>query len=311
MTGPATRAVFLGTPPEAVPTLRHLADQVDVVAVITNPDRARGRSDAPQPSAVKVAAGDLGIEVRQPQSHLELLVDLGETSPDVGVVVAYGRIIKPEALAVPAFGLLNVHFSLLPRWRGASPVVRAILAGDEETGVTIMKIDEGMDTGPALARAATPIGPTETAGDLTGRLAHLGAHTLADSLPAYLAGEITPQVQSVEGATAAAKVTVDEAHIDPAHSRESVERAVRAFNPRPGAWTTVEGRRFKIWEAHPTDADAAVRSIVADDDRVLLGLRAGAVELIEIQPEGKQRMGAAEWMRGRRGEAAVWGASML
>lgn len=303
-----TRAVFLGTPPEAVPALAALERVAEVAAVVTNPDRPRGRSRSPQPPPVKVAAIEMGLEVRQPASHVELLADLGELAPDVAVVVAYGRILRPEALAVPPAGFLNVHFSLLPRWRGASPVVRAILAGDDITGVTIMQLDEGMDTGPILASRSTPIDAEETAGGLTTRLAGLGAELLAEALPAYLAGQVEPVPQPDQGATAAARVQVGEAFVSPHHTPAAVDRAVRAFDPRPGAWTTVEGRRTKLWRVGPSSADAPPGTICLVDDVVVMGLYVGAVEVLELQPDGTARMGAADWMRGRRGEAADWGA---
>ncbi|HSG80511.1 MAG TPA: methionyl-tRNA formyltransferase [Acidimicrobiia bacterium] len=303
-----TRAVFLGSPAEAVPSLRRLTEAAEVTMAITNPDRARGRSGRPQPTPVKEAAGELGIPVEQPASHLELLSALVSSRADVGVVVAYGRIIRPESLAVPRHGLVNVHFSLLPRWRGASPVVRAILAGDEETGVCLMHLDEGMDTGPVIAERRTPIGESETAGELTERLAVMGGDLLAETLADFVAGAIEPVPQPDEGATAAAKVQTAEAFVSPLHGADAVLRAVRAFHPKPGAWTTVEGRRFKIWSARPASADAAAGTIVESEGRVLLGLRRGAAELVEVQPEGKGRMAATEWMRGRRAEPAAWGA---
>ncbi|MDX1690652.1 MAG: methionyl-tRNA formyltransferase [Acidimicrobiia bacterium] len=303
-----TRAVFLGSPAAAVPSLRALTGVAEVTSVVTNPDRPRGRSGTPQPTPVKDAAAELGIAVEQPASHLELLSALIGSGAEVGVVVAYGRIIRPEALRVPAHGFVNVHFSLLPRWRGASPVVRSILAGDDETGVTIMQLDEGMDTGPILAMERTTIGPSETAGELTHRLARIGADLLADTLPRYVAGDVEPRPQPDDGATAAGKVTVDEAHLSPLHGPDAVLRAVRAFAPRPGAWTEVEGERFKIWSAVPTDDDAEPGRITERDGRVLLGLRRGSVELLEVQPPGKPRMDAGAWMNGRRGEPAEWGA---
>jgi methionyl-tRNA formyltransferase len=301
-----TRAVFLGSPAEAVPSLERLTEVADVTMVITNPDRARGRSGTPQPTPVKEAARRLEIPVEQPASHLELLSALIASRADVGVVVAYGRIIRPESLRVPEHGFVNVHFSLLPRWRGASPVVRAILAGDEETGVCLMQLDEGMDTGPVIAERRTPIEDTETAGELTDRLAVMGAELLAEALPSFVAGEIESLAQPEDGVTAAAKVQTAEAFVGPLHGPDAVLRAVRAFAPKPGAWTTVEGRRFKIWSARRAADDAETGMIVERDGRVLLGLRQGAVELVEVQPEGKGRMAATEWMRGRRAEPAVW-----
>ncbi len=302
-----TRTVFLGSPDEAVPSLRALAEHTELGLVITNPDRPRGRSGRPVATPVKEAAVALGVPVEQPASHLELLSSLIGARADVGVVVAYGRIIRPESLAVPRRGFLNVHFSLLPRWRGASPVVRAILAGDVETGVTLMQLDEGMDTGPTVAEARTPIAPRETAGELTDRLASLGADLLVDHLDAYVDGTLPAVPQPDEGVTAAGKITVDEAFVSPLHDPEAIDRAVRAFNPRPGAWTYVEGRRFKIWRTVPTEVRVDDRTILESEGHVILGGRSGSVELVEVQPDGRGRMSASEWMRGRRGEPAAWG----
>jgi methionyl-tRNA formyltransferase len=302
-----TQAVFLGSPQEAVPSLERLAEVAEVSMVITNPDRARGRSGRPQPTPVKEAAGRLGFPVEQPASHLELLSALIGAKADVGVVVAYGRIIRPESLRVPQHGFVNVHFSLLPRWRGASPVVRAILAGDQETGVSLMQLDEGMDTGPVIADRPVRIADDDTAGTLTGRLALAGADLLADTLADYVAGRREPVAQAAEGVTAAAKVRTEEAFVSPAHAPDAVLRAVRAFDPKPGAWTYVEGRRLKIWGAAPSDTSVAAGVMADDGGCVVMGLRSGAVELVEVQPEGKGRMAASDWMRGRRGVRTTWG----
>lgn len=302
-----TRAVFLGSPEEAVPSLERLAAVTEVTMVITNPDRARGRSGRPRPTPVKEAADRLGIPIEQPSTHLELLSALVGSRADVGVVVAYGRLIRPESLRVPRHGFVNVHFSLLPRWRGASPVVRAILAGDDETGVSLMALDEGMDTGPVIAEERTRIESAETAGELTARLAEIGAELLAATLPAYVDGAVEAVPQPDEGVTAAAKVATEEAYLSPLHAFDAVLRAVRAFNPKPGAWTIAEGRRLKIWAASRTDADVAAGTIERVDDEVLLGLREGAVALVEVQPEGRPRMAAIDWMRGRRDLPAGWG----
>ena len=300
-------AVFLGSPAEAVPSLRALTEVAHVSAVITNPDRARGRSGSPQPTPVKEAAHELGLTVEQPTTHLELLSSLIGSGAEVGVVVAYGRLIRPESLAVPRHGFINVHFSLLPRWRGASPVVRAILSGDAATGVSLMQLDEGMDTGPVVATGSTPIDATESAGELTGRLAELGANLLADWLPRYIAGEVEPVAQSDEGATAAAKVRTDEAFLSPAHTAGAVLRAIRAFDPKPGGWTWVDGKRFKVWRAAPA-FDVLETGLIAErDGRVVAGTRNGSVRLVEVQPEGKPRMTSEDWMNGRRGEPALWG----
>jgi methionyl-tRNA formyltransferase len=311
MRGPdPIRAVFYGTPAEAVPALESLRTVAEVALVVTQPDRPKGRSGRPQAPPVKEAAEAFGLPVAQPTRASSDLDPIREVAPDIAVVVAYGQLLKPELLAIPRRGFLNIHFSLLPRWRGASPVVRSILAGDQETGVTLMQLDEGMDTGPVWARARTAIGPEESAGDLAGRLAEIGAELLAERLPAIVAGETEPVPQDDALATAAAKVRVEEAHVDPIrHGSDAVLRAVRAFDPRPGAWTVLEGQRFKLWQAASAAAGSDTEPGVAsfETDRVILGTRDGAVELRVVQPAGKARMPAADWMRGRRNVPARFG----
>ena len=300
------RAVFYGTPAEAVPSLETLAGIADVLLVTTRPDRPRGRSGRPQAPPVKEAALALGLPVAQPERAAHDLERLRSLAPEVAVVVAYGQLLPAAVLAVPAAGFLNVHFSLLPRWRGASPVVRTLLAGDSVTGVTLMMLDEGMDTGPVVAVEPTVVRPGETAGELTARLAVLGAEMLVRHLPAHLAGETTPRAQPAEGATAAARVRVEEAFVDPTlHRAEAVLRAVRAFDPKPGAWTKLDGARVKVWRARPVAGTGPGPGVAAvTGEAVLLGAADGPVELLEVQPAGRDRMGAAAWMRGRRGRPA-------
>lgn len=300
-----TTAVFYGTPAEAVPVLAALLDVAEVPLVVTQPDRARGRSKRPQPPPVKVAAEAWGLPVAQPDRASADPGAIRSLAPDVAVVAAYGQLLKPALLEVPARGFVNVHFSLLPRWRGASPVVRAILAGDEATGVSIMRLDEGLDTGPVYATAATPIRAADTGGTLTARLAALGARLLADTLPGIVEGSCTAAAQDDAAATAAGKVHTAEAFVDPVHhSARAVLRAVRAFAPKPGAWGAVGGQRVKLMAAAPADAgpEPGVAELRGAD--VVLGTRDGAVALRIVQPSGKGPMAAADWMRGRRGEPA-------
>ncbi len=302
------RAVFYGTPAEAVPALTSLLDLAEVVLVTTRPDRPRGRSGKPRSPAVKQAAVARGLPVSQPELAVHDLDRLQSVAPDVAVVVAYGQLLPPALLAVPRAGFLNVHFSLLPRWRGASPVVRTLLAGDPVTGVTLMMLDEGLDTGPVVAVEPTVVRSGETAGELTTRLAAVGASMLTAHLPGFLAGEITPRAQPAEGATAAARVRVEEAFIDPVrHRREAVLRAVRAFDPKPGAWTVLDGKRLKLWRARAVEASEPGPGVAAEmGGAILLGTADGPVELVEVQPAGRGRMEAAAWMRGRRGRPAVF-----
>lgn len=298
-----TRAAFLGTPSEAVPVLEALAEVAVITRVITRPDRPKGRSGRLSPPPVKVVAEGRGWEVVQPEraADLETLV----AGCDIAVVAAYGRIIPETALSIPPAGFVNVHFSLLPRWRGASPVVRAILAGDAMTGVTLMRLDAGLDTGPVFDRVETAIGPDESAGDLTTRLAHLGAGLLRDRLEAVVAGGLRPTAQDETAATAAGKVTVAEAHLDPRrHHTTAMLRAVRAFNPKPGAWGWVEGQRLKVWEARPAGGDVPPGTAVVMSKAVVLGTADGAIELVTVQPAGRSPLAAIDWMNGRRGAPA-------
>lgn len=298
------RLAFFGTPEEAVPILEAVAGIAEVAIVVTRVDKPQGRSGRLIPPPVKVAAAELGLAVAQP-SRMAELAGLVE-GVDAAVVAAFGRIVPGPALAVPRAGFVNVHYSLLPRWRGASPVVRAVLAGDATTGVTLMQMDEGLDTGPILATAETPIDPAETAGELTMRLADLGADLVRRRLADIVAGEVPVTPQDDLGATAAAKVTVEEAFLDPLRHRAGpLVRAVLAYNPRPGAWGVVDGERLKVWRAAPS-ADSGPEPGVAQRQggRVLLGTADGAVELLEVQPPGRPSMAAAAWMNGRRGEPA-------
>lgn len=302
------RVAFFGTPGEAVPILDAVADVAEIAVVVTRPDKPRHRSGRPLPPPVKEAATARHLAVAQPSRS----TDLAElvAGLDAAVVAAYGRIVPPDALAAPRAGFVNVHFSLLPRWRGASPVVRSILADDPVTGVTLMRMDAGLDTGPILTSAATPIDPEETAGMLTDRLADIGAFLIRRDLGAVVAGEVVATPQDDAAATAAGKVGGDEAFLDPArHRARAIVLAVRAFNPRPGAWSIVDGSRMKVWRARSAAADSPPAGVAERrGGQVLLGAVDGAVELLEIQPAGKPVLAAMAWMNGRRGEPARFGA---
>jgi methionyl-tRNA formyltransferase len=296
----------MGTPTAAIPILSALREVADVSLVVTRPDKPQGRSKRRKAPPIKDAAAEWGIPIAQPTTGAELFDAVQAVSPHIAVVAAYGRLIKPELLEVPKHGFVNVHYSLLPRWRGASPVVRAILAGDDETGVSLMRMDRGLDTGPVIAAEVIPVEPVDDTGSLTDKLAAAGGALLTSALPRYLAGETTAVPQDDALATAAAKVSTDEAHIDPMrHPAEAVDRAVRAFNPKPGAWCLVDGARFKIWVATRSPGVTAkpgeARLI---DGRVILGSRTGSLELIEVQPAGRPAMAAVAWMNGRRAESA-------
>jgi methionyl-tRNA formyltransferase len=274
------RVVYLGTPPDAVPSLRALHDAGhDIALVVTQPDRKRGRGGALVPSPVKVAAEELGLPVVTPERAREVVDQVAATGAELGVVVAFGQLLPTALLEALPHGFVNVHFSLLPRWRGAAPVERAILAGDAETGVGIMALEAGLDTGPIFASASTAIDPTETAGELRARLVGIGTELLLQTLPAVPETTPTPQVGEP---TYAEKLTVEEFELDPTAPPEELARRVRAGNPRPGAWTRVDGKRLKVWRAH------------VDDGRFVPD---------EVQPEGKRAMPFAAWLGGHRGAA--------
>ncbi len=273
------RIVYLGTPSDAVAPLRALHGAGhDIALVVTQPDRKRGRGGALVPSAVKAAADELGIPVVTPEKSREVVDQVRATDAAVGVVVAFGQLLPEALLDTLPLGFVNLHFSLLPRWRGAAPVERAILAGDAETGVDLMVIEQGLDTGAVFASVRTPISAEETAGELHARLVDLGTHLLLDTLPDLPRLEPTPQSGET---TYAEKLTVEEFELDPDASPPDLVRIVRAGNPRPGAWTTVDGKRLKVWRAH-VEGDTFVPD--------------------EVQPEGKKPMPYAAWLAGHRGE---------
>jgi methionyl-tRNA formyltransferase len=295
------RSVFLGTPSASVASLAAAMDVTDVDLVITRPDRAKGRSGKATPPAVKVAALEWGATVAQPGTKGELERVLADTSADIGVVVAYGRILTPAMLASMPFGFVNVHFSLLPRWRGAAPVERAILAGDSATGVSLMQLEEGLDTGPVITAVETPIGDDETGGSLTGRLAYLGAMLIDDALPDLLAGHLEAASQLSAGVTIAGRLERSEARLDPAWTTGYTQRAVRAFNPRPGAWFELEGARVRVHRVSRAEVIVPAGLIEGFDGVPILGTADGSVSLDVVQPAGKASMTGRAWMNGRRG----------
>ncbi len=298
------RSAFLGTPNTALPSLRALDEITELALVVTRPDRPRGRSGKPRPPPVKQEAIARGLPLAQPDSAAELREVLLAAGPlDVGVVVAFGMLLPPEVLEIPQLGFVNVHFSLLPRWRGAAPVVRAIQAGDTTTGVTLLQLDEGLDTGPILATRPAAIETTESAGELAARLARLGAACLRDELPAFLAGDTIPRPQPAEGISYAAKLAPEEARLRLERPAAELELAVRAFNPRPGAFAMMGGDRFKILRTQQVGVvEVPSRGeLRLEGERLLMGTGSGVLELIEVQPAGRRAMSGAAWARGRRG----------
>jgi methionyl-tRNA formyltransferase len=295
-----TRALFLGTPAAAVPALSALSGVADIVAVITQPDAAKGRTKHKAAPPVKEAAGEWGMSVLQPDSAAELAEVVAAADFDIGVVVAYGRLLRREVLAMSPFGFLNVHFSLLPRWRGAAPVERSIVAGDETTGATVMHLDEGLDTGPLIAGREIDIYPEDTGGSLTARLAHIGADLLIDSLADYISGRRVPAPQMSGLATLAPRLTTAEARLHAATPAEQAALMIRGFNPRPGAWIIVDGERIKVFEASETSALIGPGALEFRDDRPVVGFQGGSLELVTVQPAGHKLMSGMAWGNGRR-----------
>ncbi len=293
--------IFLGTPAAAVPSLCALAEVEDVDFVITQPDRPMKRSSAAIASPVKVAATQFGFPVKQPETATELAALLSSSEAMLGLVVAFGRILTVEMLTTLPMGFVNIHFSLLPRWRGAAPVERAIAAGDETTGVTLMKIDEGLDTGPVIAERATDISLVDTGGSLTARLSHIGASLVDTALPDYLSGRRIPVPQITTGATHAARLTKAEAMLSVTTPAADAERMVRAFSPRPGAWVNTNAGVVRIHAATWIEVSQnQPGEIGMADGFPALGLTDGALRLVTVQPAGKSAMAAEAWMRGRR-----------
>jgi len=306
------RIVFMGTPEFAVPPLEHLiVNQYQVVAVYAQPDRPAGRGRARVSPAVKRAALAWELPVVQPASLKEagVVEQLTRSHPDVIVVAAFGQILPRPVLAIPRFGCINVHPSLLPRFRGASPVASAILAGDEFTGVSIILMDEGLDTGPILARAQIPISPQDTTGSLTTKLSLLGARLLQEVLSYWLRGQLTPRPQSEAEATYCTEITKEEGEIDWHLPAIDIWRRVRAFHPWPGCYTTWRGKRLKIIEAVPLTEERTFEAgqvvaltTVPEGSETAFGVCAGdrVLGVSRVQLEGKRAMSAAEFLRGQR-----------
>ena len=298
------RLVFAGTPDVALPSLEALtASRHEVVGVLTRPPAAAGRGRAPRPSAVHVRADQLGLPVFTPSSlrDPDALAPLADLAPDCCPVVAYGALLPPAALAIPVHGWINLHFSLLPRWRGAAPAQHAIRAGDTETGSTTFRIDEGLDTGPILLQESTSIGDRETSGDLLERMARSGATLLVATLDALEDGALGAQPQTSDGVTLAPRIEVEDARIDWHQPAAHVDRLIRASTPAPGAWTMLMDARVRLGPVEFSDAtDLAPGEIRAGKRDVLVGTGSTAVRLGEVIAQGKRAMSAADWARGVR-----------
>jgi methionyl-tRNA formyltransferase len=289
------RVVFMGTPAFSVPALRALAAVHEVACVYTQPPRPAGRGKKDRPSAVQAEAEALGLPVRHPVSlrSAEVQAAFAALAPDVVVVVAYGLILPRAVLDVPKEGCLNIHASLLPRWRGAAPIHRAVMAGDPETGVCIMRMEEGLDTGPVLLRAATPIGAEETTLDLHDRLATMGAGMIVAALDGL--GARVAEPQSEQGITYAAKIAKDEARIDWARPAVEVDRTIRALSPFPGAWCEIAGERVKLLRSRLAAGQGAPGQVLQG---LVIACGEGAVEVTLAQREGRRPAPPDEFLRG-------------
>ena len=295
------RIVFAGTPEVAVPSLDALLEsRHEVVAVCTRPDAPSGRGKRLTASPVAQRAAALGLETLKPQRprEEEFVARLTEIAPDCCPVVAYGALLPQRVLDIPPQGWVNLHFSLLPAWRGAAPVQHAILAGDQTTGATTFRIVLELDAGPTFASVPEPIRPTDTAGDLLGRLAVTGAGLLVHTLDGIEDGTLSPIPQPDEPASYAAKIGVEDARITWMAPADAVDRLIRGCAPAPGAWTTFRGERLKIGSARVAASQLPPGELAVTKSSVRVGTATRALELGQIQPQGKKQMAAADWARG-------------
>ncbi|MFG3348969.1 methionyl-tRNA formyltransferase [Streptomyces sp. NPDC048018] len=300
------KLVFAGTPEVAVPALDALlaSGRHEVAAVVTRPDAPAGRGRRLVASPVAQRAEEAGIEVLKPEKPRDeaFLARLREIAPDCCPVVAYGALLPRVALDIPAHGWVNLHFSLLPAWRGAAPVQHAVMAGDEVTGASTFQIEEGLDSGPVYGVVTEDVRPTDTSGDLLTRLAFAGAGLLAATMDGIEDGALKAVPQPADGITLAPKIQVEDAHVDFAAPALRVDRVVRGCTPAPGAWTLFRGERLKLIQAAlvPDRTDLAPGELAAAKNNVYVGTGSHAVELLWVQPQGKKPMKAADWARGVR-----------
>jgi methionyl-tRNA formyltransferase len=300
---PKYRIVFMGSPDFAVQALEVLASHYKIAGVVTQPDRPAGRGGSLRPSAVKEAAIRLDLPIMQPEKlrQPEAMEQLRAWAPDLIVVAAFGQILRPDVLNMPRFGCINIHGSILPRWRGAAPIQAAILAGDQETGITIMKMDPGVDTGPILSQRALPIASDETGGSLFSKMALLGAQLLLETLPRYLSGELVPVPQPEAGITYAPMLKKEDGLLDFSQPAATLERRVRAMNPWPGAFFDWKGTPIKVHRARlggEKSPGAGVKIIFKSWPSV--GTGEGILILEEIQPAGKKKMQGKAFLAGAR-----------
>ena len=302
---PPLRLLFAGTPDVAVPSLELLlASDHEVVAVLTRPDARAGRGRRVSRSPVAERAEAAGVPVLQPRSlrEPEFLEQLAELAVDCAPVVAYGALVPEAALGLPRFGWVNLHFSLLPAWRGAAPVQHAVMAGDEVTGASTFRLEAGLDTGPVYGVVTEPIAPRDTAGDLLARLAVSGARLLVATLDGIGAGTLEPEPQPAEGVSLAPRIEPADARVDWSLPAHVVDRRVRGVTPAPGAWTTWRGDRLRLGPVEPLPSSLGLTpgELSVGATGVLVGTGRGAVRLGEVQPAGKRMVPAADWARGAR-----------
>ncbi|HXZ53510.1 MAG TPA: methionyl-tRNA formyltransferase [Burkholderiales bacterium] len=297
------RIVFAGTTEFAARAFDALLEAGhQIPLVLTQPDRPAGRGMHPSASDVKRRALDRGLELHQPVSFKEpgALAPIAAARPEMLVVAAYGLILPQAVLDSARFGALNIHASLLPRWRGAAPIQRALLAGDRETGITIIKMDAGLDTGPMLAQGVVSISDTDDAGTLQGRLAALGARMIVETVAKFATGGVRATPQPAEGVSYAAKIEKRESVLDWTRSASELSRVVRAFRPSPGAATFLGGEALKIWRGQPVEGSGLPgKVLVADSLGIVIGCGEGALQVTELQRAGGRRLSAAEFLRGR------------
>lgn len=296
------RVVFMGSPDFALPTLKGLSETYDVIGVVTQPDRAAGRRRERKAPPVKTLALELGIPVMQPEKLRlpEAMDQLRIWAPELIVVAAFGQILKKDVLELPRFGCINVHASLLPRWRGAAPINAAILHGDEQTGVTIMKMDAGLDTGPMLSQRSIRLRREDTAGSAFEKLSTLGADLLLETLPDYLSGKLTPVPQPEEGVTYAPMLKKEEGKLDFNQDVHALERRVRAFNPWPGAFMDIDGMPLKVHRTRVEAGEASAGQRLIVQNQPAVSARGGLLILEEVQPAGKKSMSGRSFLAGAR-----------
>lgn len=309
MRRPPLRIIVAGTPAPAVPSLLALAESGhEIVAVVSRPDAPVGRGRTLTPSAVSAAALDLGLPLLRPVSARdpEFLAALTELAPDAAAVVAYGQLLRPAALAIPTHGWVNLHFSLLPAWRGAAPVQAAVRAGDDVTGATTFRLDEGLDTGPVFGTVTESVRPDDTSGALLERLSVSGARLLVATMDGIADGSLTPVPQPGDGVSLAPKITPDDARIRWSDPAFAVDRMIRSMTPQPGAWTESKWGKLILGPVVAVEAETLPPGeIVVERKRVLVGTGTGVVQLGTVKAPGKKEMPATDWARGARPEAGA------